>query len=891
MLNNTWISATDDMTWDKMELECLNFRHHRFPVSAPPLATLLSRFTVAVRYLRCLYLNLIIQYRATPHLLLDPLRHSSNQCAHCVHCTYFIDPRRPCIVTASLLGPFPGLTTPPPRTPPFSPPSSSAFSLIQPPIWLHSTFYLAHVPLFNPIRLPRVDRDLLPRSSILTGLLISNATHSLTVDVSAYNYSLNYPPDRFQTPHFVVLSPTDQYLCRLSCSSSRPANRNPITHFHPANTSKLAEATHRPIYRPSPPLSAASSAMPTSSGEPRRRFAPIPIETTFESVRPTGNRPAPGGHMPELTPDPSPREGSPVQEAPYPNKFQPAPPREKRKFAPQLIETSRRARRVGDTSPATKPTDKTDITPYTNHIYLPKNKSRRKLADSLGPHDIRQPKGARRESEAENASDYLLEWAAKEAEREMQEAALAAFPNSRAREGGAAHFYFRESSGDDSASADTSPLLPGRVRKHVSNRTRITRRKSSDLGYWHKHMQEHAEKLADERGETKPEEPYEDVDPRHLDDDELDKMELEGPPDPLWLTSSDKTSMASAPLPGSHGDDDVAMVPDGPATTANEAHTVHDIGEAFDESPPAHLFPDAGLAKMTGAAFVPRSQIPAETGFRNQRGGVGRPFGFAAEREDPLFKKMRKAASPPMLGQDLKFRKCPSPKQTKLEPEHIFQEVPMVEELNRDVTGQHGLWRGYCYRGSNSDMDIVPSSLHGPKMITTPRPPSHSGDPFSRAFGSKLSSDPLVPPTCEHRLKSGEAKGLHMLHGIDEKLRREKSISDREDKIAAEFQDSFVTQVYNYLSLGYPATARAFDEELSKISRVSVEELERDDASQMACGHLVEATQDNIPEESRNPRWRALKSYIHEWARQHPDLDGLDPLAWGVRERRGSWAI
>ncbi len=39
------------------------------------------------------------------------------------------------------------------------------------------------------------------------------------------------------------------------------------------------------------------------------------------------------------------------------------------------------------------------------------------------------------------------------------------------------------------------------------------------------------------------------------------------------------------------------------------------------------------------------------------------------------------------------------------------------------------------------------------------------------------------------------------------------------------------------------------------------------------------------------PRWRALKLYIYEWARQHPDLDAISPLAWGVQERRGSWGI
>ena len=130
-----------------------------------------------------------------------------------------------------------------------------------------------------------------------------------------------------------------------------------------------------------------------------------------------------------------------------------------------------------------------------------------------------------------------------------------------------------------------------------------------------------------------------------------------------------------------------------------------------------------------------------------------------------------------------------------------------------------------------------------------------------------------------------------MLHGIDERLRREKASAERNEKIAAKFDDEFVTQVYNYLSLGYPSLARSFDEELAKIARIPVAELSKEDGDDAAQGHMIEMSLDGTPEEKRCPRWRALKVYIFEWARQHPDLDSLDPLAWGVRERRGSWAI
>ncbi|OLN81983.1 hypothetical protein CCHL11_09266 [Colletotrichum chlorophyti] len=656
------------------------------------------------------------------------------------------------------------------------------------------------------------------------------------------------------------------------------------------------------------------------STEPRRRFAPVPIETTFDSVRQKAgeqhhhqqqsqqqqlhHQPGPA---PEPTPEHTPRTPSPnpfEQQMQFSQSHQ-QPPR--RRFAPQLIETSRRARRVGDTGPATRPADKTDITPYTNHIY--RTKSRRKVADGASspvrqptqpaPSQIqRQPKGARRESEDENAGRYMLEWAAMEADRQMQEAALAAFPNSRPREGGAAHFYFRESSGDDSTPESISPEPTGTQGKPRGRHAHAPRRKSSELGYWHKHMQAHAEKLAVARGEHVP--VFDDDDEDTHNDSEIDRMELEGPPDPMWLTNNKRNHttelkpIGESFMPLIAPDPIITNDARGPNLPAPEP-APKPIGEA-----PMPLVPPTAASKPAQVPVAAPAQVVPETGFRNAAagGGFGRPFGnFGLPAETAEFRKMRKAASPPMLGKDLVFRKCPSPKHTKLEPDHPFSEVPTAEERNRDDTGEVGLWRGYCFRKSESDQAIVPASLQGPRMLHTPLPPSTSADPFAAAFGkssvtdepgSHYSSATLTPNTAEHRVRSGGAKGLHMLHGLEDRLKREKAL---EDKIASEFDDTFITQVYNYLSLGYPAMARAFDEELSKISHMSIEELEMDDAKQMAAGHMMEPAEAEMAEENRCPRWKALKAYIYEWARQHPDLDSLDSLAWGVRERRGSWAI
>ncbi|KAK7448552.1 hypothetical protein CaCOL14_011799 [Colletotrichum acutatum] len=657
------------------------------------------------------------------------------------------------------------------------------------------------------------------------------------------------------------------------------------------------------------------------STEPRRRFAPVPIETTFESVRKTSEQQPQSqqqqhqtGPAPELTPEHTPRTPSPN---PFEQRMQQPPPQlhslqskpaPRRRFAPQLIETSRRARREGDAGPATRPTDKTDITPYTNHIYLQRNKSRRKLNDgaaspaSQTQQIQRQPKGARRESEDENAGTYMLEWAAMEAERQMQEAALAAFPNSRPREGGAAHFYFRESSGDDSTPESVSPQQSGTQAKPRGRHGHAPRRKSSEVGYWQKEMQKHAQDLAVARGEHAP--VFDDDDDESTkNDSELDRMELDTPPDPMWLTNKrNHTTDTSSKGPLEPiGESFMPLIAPDPIATQDtrrpELPPPEPVSKPIGDTGMPFIPPDAA-GKPAQVPIAAPAQIVPETGFRKPQGGFGRPFGnFGLPAETSEFRKMRKAASPPMLGKDLVFRKCPSPKQTKLEPDHPFTEGPTVEERNRDATGEAGLWRGYCFRGSESDQAIVPPHLQGPRMLHTPLPAATPADPFAAAFskssltdepGSDYASATLTPNTAEHRVRSGEAKGLHMLAGLEDRLKREKAL---EEKIASEFDDIFITQVYNYLSLGYPAMARSFDEELAKIAQVSVEELEADDAKQMASGHLMEPAEAELAEEKRCPRWKALKSYIYEWARQHPDLDSLDSLAWGVRERRGSWAI
>ncbi|KAK8086806.1 hypothetical protein PG994_001780 [Apiospora phragmitis] len=688
-----------------------------------------------------------------------------------------------------------------------------------------------------------------------------------------------------------------------------------------------------------------ADAPPTQA---RRRFAPVPIETTFDSYRVNKN---PHGPTAELTPDPSPTS-SYAPHVEFVETIEPNPEenKPKRRFAPQLIETSRRARRAGQQGPATKHTDKTDITPGTNHIYAPKPKKNRpppsarnddttltedeeegggpsryltpRRQGSMKPHPNTRrstPKtsfhmeldtiassesddssegnnddtrdvddltlGAparevkvdqweerstneknRRESLDEDVSGYLLAVAASEAHRQRElESALSAFPNGVPALG-VEHFYVRDNSEEFHYSdSEEEPLRHGT--------SKLIRRKSTDLPWAVKEMRQYAEKHPHFRFGS-------DMSVDTLSDD----MDLP-PEDPLWTTGG--------PTP-----------------------------ESLDQHPPESDSPSTShvVGKPLPPTTGPATKQPEVPGFR--KGPFGNPFATFGnddnEKDDGHFREMRNAAAPPMLGSDLKFRMCPSPKATRMEPDHPWptQGACRPEEKIRDTSGETGLWRGYCVAQAN---EVTSALQQGPDLLATPSEPATLHDPFAAAFteslslgGSNSSHAPASPTK-----RTSKHGGLHMVAGLDERIQKEMARKEREDRIAAEFDDAFITQVYNYLSLGYPATARAYDEELCKITGVAVSELRRNDGKKIEKGFMLEM-QLNVksgfgsqssadtsgdeemvtPEEDEKrcadmpPRWTSLRLYIREWARQHPDLENNGAsLAWGVRARRGSWAV
>jgi hypothetical protein len=286
-------------------------------------------------------------------------------------------------------------------------------------------------------------------------------------------------------------------------------------------------------------------------------------------------------------------------------------------------------------------------------------------------------------------------------------------------------------------------------------------------------------------------------------------------------------------------------------------------------------------------------------------------IGHKPHKENAEMARMRKQARPPMLGNDIDFPRCSSPEPARFDvtqgtynertamcylTEHSgpgpcgeglwaikAKKTPMVATIQSPVesrapspTGSStgGLWGGCCKGKAGGEL----SPPRGPTGLLTPMVVDDV-NPFDAFDTSKLLQQlpPSPPPS-----NSGMAS-------LDDRL-------EIEANIETEFNDEFITQVYNYLSLGYPSIARRYDEELGKITRTAVSDLRQDDELESSRGYIRFGEDGNSKEEGIREeqcvRWKALKAYIHEWARQQPGMQEPNNKhgGFGVAVRRGSWA-
>ena len=271
------------------------------------------------------------------------------------------------------------------------------------------------------------------------------------------------------------------------------------------------------------------------------------------------------------------------------------------------------------------------------------------------------------------------------------------------------------------------------------------------------------------------------------------------------------------------------------------------------------------------------------------------------DAKDQEMNVMRKAASPPMAGQELRFRRCRSPRGTRLDcsnyphnPRELSQSPQSSERAglwegraaSSTQTSGAGLWHGFCSQDHNEGEPDTTALRSG---ILTPAAIEHQ-DPMATI--TPIPSTQLLPPTPPSSHSTTCSVSLT-------------SVLLTEETIDREFPDEFVTVLYDYCSFGYPSMARRYDEELSKITNIPIAKIRQDDDDKNPRGHIgvhdgilegflngTETMTSSNEAPVRDERWRALKIYVREWARQSPHMLGqIGRSEWGNSTRKGSWAI
>ena len=651
-----------------------------------------------------------------------------------------------------------------------------------------------------------------------------------------------------------------------------------------------------------------------STKKTHRRFAADPIEITTRSNRssqgqdpsadhaPTGRRRA----MPQLVESSASSSkqqdkaddevpSAPPDVIPPPRRNLPQPiesstsSTKSRRFAPQLVETTSRQRKRGDTLPAVLDSDKTEHSP-SDDSYIPRHiRISRPGASPIPP--VNSPIVSTNQVPKLHESRFSHANLSKRASLDKPDRRhsfrvpeLPSIPSQTEES--------EESNDSACPSLSTTPSAE-------SDETEVLKDKKAEdaarSGYLLSLAAQAAEKqLREQAMAAYPNERfYEPVDHFAVDREEDSDKEGEG----IGLLSRS----ATYPVPGGSG----STAPH----SRRESHTGWDAAEMrkhkenLERQRKAYREADQEVDKAPEYSVrEPRKEHQHhdhQHGHHHHKRHSSRPKDqntgnnmVGGPQKDNQMTPMHKAASPPMAGQHLKFPRCQSPRQTRLDvgqypgaPSHIGAPrsrkhsglwTPQGSASGQD--SKSGLWMGVCATSAQKP--------HSPAMIQTGllTPAVERDDPFVSASGEQTSTQqlPPSPPT---------SVGSNKTSSLDRVLSHEKTIEE-------EFHDGFITQVYNYLSLGYPALARKYDYELSKITRIPVKDLRQDDEHTNAKGYIgaPEGTGCDLRgvQDGQCERWTALRLYIREWARQQPKMGNRDGAAnedWGARARKGSWAL
>ncbi|KAK5174407.1 uncharacterized protein LTR77_001487 [Saxophila tyrrhenica] len=587
-----------------------------------------------------------------------------------------------------------------------------------------------------------------------------------------------------------------------------------------------------------------------------------------------------------------------------------------RKFAPILLDTSRRSRKAGDHKPAVSQSDKTE---YAYHLHHTEH-WKRVNEERAGPSALPEPAIAA--AKAERDDDELAD--------NLPQLRVPCLPDgssakpqpyrrpSRTRSFHPSDLGTIESS-ESERESNPSPLSTSPARdgspitasessfEYFKHATRI--RESVDENFTH-YLMDLERRKARKRLEEQALAAYPNADfsyeaPNHYinNDDESEEAEIEDRP-VTWEGNEDDLFEIKRP----HRD----------STVPWEQLEMQKHAEELQQERNANKI----TAKPTEPSSSPWWK-PGEFGVKPN-----------AEPNSEL-KAMQERARPPMLGSDIVFPRCPSPEPARFDvtqgsavlrhqvgdgagaaegerqgsqeeaglwhgPSPNSSPVTATKSRANSVksTQSKGLWGGFCV--SNGDDDTTTSfglaPPAGPTGLMTPA--VEQSNPFDLAFTSEPSAPGLTTPQTLQTPPAPKGKepdfaNLNSILAADR---------DFDAQLDADYPDSFITQVYNYLSLGYPALARPFDGELSKISRIPLADLRQDDvtAKKRPKGYIrlggdFEGGGGDGVKEVDCIRWRALRLYVREWARQERgmvkwDVDGGNGN-WGTGARRGSWAF
>lgn len=605
-----------------------------------------------------------------------------------------------------------------------------------------------------------------------------------------------------------------------------------------------------------------------TTANPKSRFLPQPVETSAKSNRRNA--------CPEEPTSPKSNAAASTEK--------PA----RRQFAPQLIDTSARTRKATDSGSVLLPTDKTDITPGINRP------SHHNSGQTVTPYEAT--------SSPADHPRFLLPFERRLERSDSRNSARThsfRLPDLETIESSESENSLPPSlsnspSSDDSPLASSNPVVAA-MYKHA---TRI--RESVDENFAHYLLELEArraeQKLQEQALAAFPNSDFHEPVQHYVDEDDESEEAIDDRP-ATWE---------------GHDEEEEMSFPRRRSSTRGsnwEMREMQQHHERLEQERKA-----AGTTKRKESSTPSPWWNPA-----------AHDFTPAEAVRDPEMGKMLDRARPPMLGSELQFPRSASPEPARFDvtqgsstlrsqmcylteqlegpedstsPDGLWgqkkQSTNKSAQSTRSSASQaQGLWGGFCVDDGESKANggLMPPT--GPTGLLTPR--VEPGNPFeSMSFQVPESVTlPMTPPG------SGFNGGSNPIFNIDGVLNNERELDELMER---DYPDTFVTQVYNYLSLGYPTLARPFDEELSKISHIPISDLRHDDviAKDMPKGYIRLGDDfegrgdgtDQLLQDGGCARWKALKLYITEWARQEKDMVKTEGLGgnWGTGARRGSWA-